>query len=135
DALWDLFVRGHDAIMEVPPQRWDADSLFDPEPGTPDKTYSRWGAFLDEIEMFDPDFFGMSRPDAARLDPQQRLLLELAWEAIDSAGLVRERLAGSSSGVFFGIMSNDYFDLQHAGTPSCDPSAAIGTQLSMAAGR
>ena len=39
-------------------------------------------------------------------------MLEVAWEALEDAGQVRERLAGSQTGVFIGISNNDYGRIQ-----------------------
>ena len=46
------------------------------------------------------------------MDPQHRLFLEVAIEALDHAGLPRERLAGSATGVFVASYYNDYAHLQ-----------------------
>jgi acyl transferase domain-containing protein len=52
------------------------------------------GALLDDVEMFDANFFGINPKEAEILDPQQRLALECAWEAIESAGYDPERYPG-----------------------------------------
>src|SRR5438876_9939501 len=87
DAFWRNLLAGVDAITEVPANRWNATSFFDPHPGRPGKTVAKWGGFIDNIDHFDPQFFGLSPREAARMDPQQRLLLEVAWEALEDAGL------------------------------------------------
>ncbi|MEA5620137.1 beta-ketoacyl synthase N-terminal-like domain-containing protein [Cronbergia sp. UHCC 0137] len=69
---------------------------------------SIWGGFLENIDQFAADFFKISPQEAAMLDPQHRLLLEIAWEALEDAGQVPQNLAGSRTGVFVGIGSNDY---------------------------
>jgi 3-oxoacyl-(acyl-carrier-protein) synthase/thioesterase domain-containing protein/acyl carrier protein len=69
---------------------------------------SIWGGFLENIDQFAADFFKISSQEAAMIDPQHRLLLEIAWEALENAGQVPQNLAGSSTGVFIGIASNDY---------------------------
>ena len=69
-------------------------SIYDPEPGVPGRTVSRWGAFLDDVAGFDPEFFGISEREATAIDPQHRLLLETSWEAVEHAGLDPGSLAG-----------------------------------------
>jgi acyl transferase domain-containing protein/acyl carrier protein len=107
-AFWRLLEEGRDAITEVPKDRFDLDAFFDPRPGIPGKTASRFGGFLDGIDRFDAGFFGVSPREAERLDPQQRLLLELAWEGLEDAGVLPRDLTGSSTGVFVGLWLNDY---------------------------
>src|SRR5437764_999532 len=60
DAFWKLLEAGVDAITEVPVDRWNIHSFYDPEPGKPGKTQARWGGFLAGIDQFDPHFFGIS---------------------------------------------------------------------------
>lgn len=109
---WRLLESGIDAIRDVPERRWSAKAYFSPGAAKPGKTYSRWGGFIDEIELFDSAFFGMSPREAAATDPQQRLMLEVAWEALENAGVVRDRIAGRSVGVFVGASSTDYLHAQ-----------------------
>ncbi|WP_197321888.1 type I polyketide synthase [Saccharomonospora sp. NB11] len=102
DSYWKLLDGGVDAVSEIPPDRWDADEYYAEEPRQPGKTDSRWGGFLDRIDRFDHEFFGISRREALAMDPQQRLTLEVAWEALENAGLDPSSLAGSQTGVFLG---------------------------------
>src|SRR5690606_22917424 len=76
DAFWRNLISGQDSVREVPPQRWDIDAVYAPQPGVPGKTYCRWGGFLDRVDLFDPLFFRMSGREARLTDPQQRLFLE-----------------------------------------------------------
>ena len=76
---------GVDTIAEVPSGRWDVDTFYDPAPYTPGKMITRWGGFVDDVDQFDPNFFGLSLREAQRMDPQQRLVLEVAWEALEDA--------------------------------------------------
>ncbi|PYS24486.1 MAG: beta-ketoacyl synthase [Acidobacteria bacterium] len=133
-AFWQLLRDGVDAITEGALQRWGAD-IYDPDPAAPGKVNSCWGGFLDEVDQFDPHFFGISPREATRMDPQQRLLLEVAWEALEDAGLVAEQLAGTRTGVFVGISSNDYGQLQWSNHRGIDAYAGTGNALSIAANR
>ncbi len=92
-AYWDLLSGGVDAITEVPADRWDVDHYYDPDPDVPGKMSTRWGGFIDKIDLFDPQFFSISPKEAAELDPQQRLLLELSWQALEHAGIAAASLS------------------------------------------
>ncbi len=135
DSFWQLLISGTDAVSEVPPDRFPAAEIYDPDPTVPGKTNSRWGGFIRSVDHFDPGFFGISPREATRMDPQQRLLLEVAWEALESAGLPPGDLAGSRSGVFIGISSYDYSRRQFADLQHLDAYAGTGNAHSIAANR
>lgn len=134
---WSLLREGRDAVREVPAERWNVDELYDPNPDAVGKCSTRWGGFLDQIDLFDPTFFGIAPREAVGLDPQQRLLLEVSWEALEHAGLGIDRLRNSNTGVFVGISTDDYAQrLQATGDREIiDVYSGSGTAASMAAGR
>lgn len=138
ELFWQLLHNGVDAIGEVPPQRWDVDAYYDPNPETPGKMYTRSAGFLDVgVDEFDAEFFGLAPREIMSMDPQQRLLLEVCWEALENAGQAPDKLVGSQTGVFIGINTNDYSQL-HLGSRDADHLNAYfftGNTSSVAAGR
>jgi acyl transferase domain-containing protein len=136
EAFWDLLEAGRDAIRDVPADRWDKDAFFDADPDAPARMSVRNGGFLDDVAGFDPAFFGISPREALTMDPQQRLLMEVSWEALEHAGLSPERLAGSPTGVFFGLCNSDHFHrVLQRGSESIDAYIASGNAHSVASGR
>jgi acyl transferase domain-containing protein/acyl carrier protein len=134
-SFWRLLREGGDATRDVPAGRWDVDAYYDPDPEVPGAMYTRRGGFLDAIDHFDADFFGIAPREAVSLDPQQRLLLEVGWEALEHAG-VAGRLAGSRTGVYVGLGTSDYAQrLRGLGPRPIDLYTATGTAHSVAAGR
>ncbi|MFC5718663.1 aminotransferase class I/II-fold pyridoxal phosphate-dependent enzyme [Streptomyces gamaensis] len=125
DSYWRLLLDGRDAIGEVPRERWDAARVDAPP----------HGGFLDRVDEFDARFFGISAREAERMDPQQRLLLEVAWQTFEDAHLAPARLAGSDTGVFIGISSHDYAELQMPRLDAVDVHSATGNAHSIAANR
>ncbi|KAG8149329.1 non-ribosomal peptide synthetase/type I polyketide synthase [Burkholderia catarinensis] len=137
DAYWRLLNDGVDAISKVPRERWDVDAYYDPDPEAPGRMYCRFGGFLDDVDQFDPAFFRITPREAAAMDPQQRLLLEVSHEALEHAGIPVDSLKGSRTGVFVGITTNDYANLQlrNGGGSGIDGYFFTGNPLNTAAGR
>lgn len=131
--LWELLATGADAISEVPAERWDPEEVAAKAGVDPDRI--RHGGFLDRVDTFDPDFFGISPFEAARMDPQQRLILEVAWEALEDAAIPADSLRGEQVGVWVGVSTGDYGHLQLAGDYGSSRYVSTGTALSIVANR
>jgi acyl transferase domain-containing protein len=108
-SFWDLLKEGRDAVVDVPPDRWNLRRFYDPDASKPGKMYVKQGGFLKQrIDAFDALFFGIAPREAECIDPQQRLLLETSWEALEDAGIPFDSLAGSNTGVFIGAFTLDH---------------------------
>lgn len=100
---------GVDGIRDVPYARWDADDLFDPNPMAGGKAcYVQRAGFVDDIEYFDNEAFGITPMEAKVMDPSQRLMLETAYRAFVAAGYDPSRLKDTKTGVFVGSLSPDW---------------------------
>lgn len=133
DQLWSFLQARGDGITEVPPERWDAATYYDPTPGTAGKVCTRSGGFLSDVDKFDADLFGVSPREAEQVDPQQRLLLEVTRAALEDAGEASAQLRGSRTGVFVGMRGSEY----HTACLGRDPrhmSAHMGTGGAPSAG-
>ncbi len=111
EAFWDNLCADRDLITEIPADRWDQAAWFDATPGTPGRSYSKWGGFLTGVDQFDPLFFNIAPAEAASIDPNERQFLEVCWEALENAGHTRTTLARDSArsvGVYAGVMYGEY---------------------------
>ena len=137
DEFWDVLQQGRDAVSEVPPDRWDVEEFFDPDPDAPGKIVSRRAGFIDDVTGFDAPFFGLSKRETMLIDPQHRLLLETAWRAVEHSGTAPSTLANTKTGVFIGLGTHDYLGLisEQLSYAEIEAYVAIGTSSAAGAGR
>ncbi|WP_435243903.1 type I polyketide synthase [Streptomyces cucumeris] len=136
EDLWRVVTDGEDVISPFPADRgWDLDGLYHPDPENAGTSSARDGGFLRNVADFDADFFGINPREAAAMDPQQRLLLETAWEAFERAGLDRDALSGSDTGVFAGVDAYHYLSLIGQTTGDSAGYVATGNLGSVVSGR
>ena len=137
DAYWRLLKEGDNAIRQIPADRWEVETLYDPNPEAAGKMVTKMGGFLNKVDGFDPVFFGIAPREVASMDPQHRLALEVSWEALEQAGLTAEQLLGSQTGVFMGIATNDYAHLLLTQTSleDIDAYGLTGNSPNVSAGR
>ncbi|MEH1101795.1 SDR family NAD(P)-dependent oxidoreductase [Micromonospora sp. CPCC 205561] len=136
DELWQLLLDGGEGISGFPTDRgWSLETLFDPDPDTPGTSYVDRGGFLLDAAGFDAEFFGISPREALAMDPQQRVFLETCSAALENAGLRPDRLRGSATGVFTGLMTHDYAAGSSVVPDGVEGFLGTGTAGSIASGR
>ncbi|WP_415847138.1 type I polyketide synthase, partial [Tsukamurella strandjordii] len=135
DQYWDLLMRSGDAVVEVPEDRWDAEAYYDADPSVPGRMPSKWGGFVDGIDGFDAEHFGIAPREAEAMDPQQRMLLEVAWEALEHAGIAPGQIDGLRAAVMMGVYYNEYQAASVADSDTIDAYSATGNAHSVTVGR
>jgi acyl transferase domain-containing protein/NAD(P)-dependent dehydrogenase (short-subunit alcohol dehydrogenase family) len=132
-TFWRNSLQGVDAITEVPPDRWDWRTYYNPDPKAPDKIYSKWGGFLPDVP-FDPLRYGMPPSSLPSIEPAQLLALEVARTALEDAGYAqrpfpRERTAvvlgmgGGAAQVAMGYAFRSYLPMLDSVSPGAGKAA------------
>jgi acyl transferase domain-containing protein/acyl carrier protein len=127
EEFWQLLEQGADCVTEIPRSRWQLERFFDEDRAAEETSYSKWGAFIEDVDKFDAEFFNLSDLEAAYLDPQERIFLEVVWELLESAGYTRARLRDSFAGdvgLFAGAMYQQYRNFHFAGAANAIISAS-----------
>ncbi|PYI31855.1 6-methylsalicylic acid synthase [Aspergillus indologenus CBS 114.80] len=127
EQLWQSLLQKKDASGEIPEMRWEPYLRRDSRNAKILKETTSRGYFLDRLEDFDGQFFGISPKEAEQMDPQQRLSLEVTWEALENAGIAAKSLSGSDTAVFWGVNSDDYSKLVLEDLPNVEAWMGIGT--------
>lgn len=108
EEFWNHLEAQHDLVTEIPSSRWDWQLYYSTDKSEKNKTVSKWGAFISDVDKFDAEFFNISPLEAELIDPQQRLYIQTVWKAIEDSGYKASQLAGKQISVFTGIQFNDY---------------------------
>jgi acyl transferase domain-containing protein/short-subunit dehydrogenase/acyl carrier protein len=135
DAFHDMLLSGQTPVKDVPINRWDINQYYDPDRQKDDKIVSRKGGFLDDPRLFDANFFKIPPVEAQQIDPQHRLFLEVSIRALNHANITLDSLKNSLTGVYCGISTHDYSQLNHKDKIQFNAYTYIGSANSAAAGR
>jgi 6-methylsalicylic acid synthase len=133
-GYWSLLLRGETTAGNLPVERWRAYESH-PENARALRHTTQRGSFLKGVEDFDAEFFGITPREAELMDPQQRILLEVTWEALEHAGMPTRALAGSDTGVFIGVGSDDYGRRMLEDLPRIEAWTGIGAAFCAVANR
>ncbi len=138
-AFWRLLEEGGNSVQEGVPGsgvgRWG--QIFGDDAVQSDGC--RFGAFVDDIDLFDDAFFRISPVEAELLDPQQRMMLETTWEALEDAGMDPDGLRETLTGVYTGISNDEYRMLVVDSSKPAEAASCLyalsGTNLNGTSGR
>ena len=108
DKFWELLKNGVNALTEIPKERMNVEDFYSENQQEEGKMYTKYGSFIEDVDMFDSHFFGITPREAENMDPQQRILLEVCCQSLQNAGISIEKLDNSNTGVFIGISNDDY---------------------------
>ena len=134
-GFWRFIDEGRSAVQPLPEDRWAAYRGVGPATDRVLDRTTRWAGLVEDVAGFDAAFFEISPREAEMMDPQQRMTLEVAWESLEHAGIVPARLAGSRTGVFVGVWSDDYGRRVLEDLPSISAWSGVGTAIGTLAAR
>ncbi|BBB93440.1 MAG TPA: SDR family NAD(P)-dependent oxidoreductase [Methylomusa anaerophila] len=134
NQFWHNLRDKKDLIKEIPIDHWDYRPWYDTDPEAKNKTYSKWGSFIDDVDKFDAGFFNISGREAEWMDPQLRLLLQSIYAAGEDAGYINQ-LRGTDTGVFVGVCFHDYADKIAEMNIPIDPYLGTGNAHTVIANR
>ncbi|GKT55148.1 polyketide synthase [Colletotrichum tofieldiae] len=115
-GFWEDLLDGKTHIREVPPDRFDVKSWYDPTLATKNSTTATKGAWLANPGLFDHRLFNISPREAAQIDPIHRYLLTCSYEALQHAGYnpgASLSMDGPNVSTFFGQLGEDWHDIIH----------------------
>ncbi|HEX5854473.1 MAG TPA: beta-ketoacyl synthase N-terminal-like domain-containing protein, partial [Thermoanaerobaculia bacterium] len=100
-AFWKNICDGRYLITDVPPERWSPDDYYDPDPGVPDKTYSKIGGWVRGF-TFDWKRYHIPPRVVSAMDEAQQWAVTIAAEALADYGWPKRPLDTERSGVVLG---------------------------------
>uniref|UniRef100_A0A8W8JHV5 Carrier domain-containing protein n=1 Tax=Magallana gigas TaxID=29159 RepID=A0A8W8JHV5_MAGGI len=135
DEFWQVLINGEDHVREIPPERFIVEAFYDPDPDHPHKTYVKKAGLIKKHDEWDNKFFGISDKEAEQVDPQQHFLLESVHMALEDAGIPKEKIAGSDTGVYIGAMNHDWNSLLRSARGESTNTTVTGTDSSILSAR
>jgi len=138
-GYWRQLLAGENAVVEGPPGSIIGRTGRQFPQFAASNQAIRFGAYVEDVDLFDAEFFRISPIEAQMLDPQQRMMLEVSWWALEDAAIDPGSLEGSRTGVYAGISIMDYRDMAISDPGTSEAAAglyaATGNALNTAIGR
>jgi polyketide synthase PksN len=135
EQFWDNLKNARNLVTEIPRDRWIWEDYFGNPLKEANKSNSKWGGFMKDVDKFDPLFFGITPREAQMMDPQQRIFIETVWSAIEDSGHKVSDLSGTKTGLFVGVSAKDYIDVLVEHHAVLDGYSASGNSHSILANR
>ncbi|KAK6172216.1 hypothetical protein SNE40_015928 [Patella caerulea] len=127
DEFWRVLRNGENHVIEVPPNRWNLEAFYDPDPAVPGKTHVRRAGFVDGHDKWDFKFYGINEFEALKMDPQHKFVLDCTFMALENAGISKQQINGSNTGVYIGMFGSDYSNLFSPAADESDNYTLTGT--------
>lgn len=138
--FWSLLQNRRDLSREPPSTRFNGDVFYHPVGTHHGTTNATKSYFLEDsgrsnVAQFDAGFFSIQASEAEAMDPQHRMLLEVVYDGLCAAGQPMEKLRGSDTAVYVGVMCDDYNTMLERDWETMPRYTATGLARSLAANR
>ncbi|KAJ0418299.1 lovastatin nonaketide synthase [Aspergillus carlsbadensis] len=135
--LWELLKSPRNVLRQFPAERLAVQNFYNANGEYHGRTDVKGSSYLldEDPRLFDASFFRISPKEAESMDPQQRIILETVFESLESAGRTLHMMEGSNTGVYVGVMTADYHDIQMRDPDSFATYTATGTARSILSNR
>ncbi|MFK5984782.1 MAG: beta-ketoacyl synthase N-terminal-like domain-containing protein, partial [Pseudomonadota bacterium] len=100
--FWENIMGKVDCVIDVPSDRWEIDDLYNADPATADKSYSKRGGFIPDID-FDPMEFGLPPNILEVTDSSQLLSLVVARDLLKDCGYKDGNFDRLNTGIILGV--------------------------------
>ncbi|MBP2633937.1 MAG: Mycocerosate synthase, 6-deoxyerythronolide-B synthase, partial [Firmicutes bacterium] len=135
EEFWENLKQKRSSVQEIPKERWNWEDFWGDYKTEINKSNSKWGGFIEDVDAFDASFFSLSPREVEALDPQQRIMLELSWSCLEDAGVRPSHISGEKVGVYVGTFNFDYKELQERTFRAIETHHSIGTAAGVIANR
>ncbi|KAM6953792.1 phthioceranic/hydroxyphthioceranic acid synthase [Aplochiton taeniatus] len=135
ENFWKVILEGRNCVVDIPEERFDRTYWYDPDHNKPGKTHTTKAALIDGFNEFDYQFFSVPEAEVDSMDPQHKLLLQCTYRALEDAGMTMEKISGTRTGVYIGLMNRDYETLLNDVPSTITHYSGTGAAMSLAANR